>query len=590
MRRTPTLVRTLIGTTALATAIAGATFGITGQASAGQAAAGQAAAGQGSPATDSAAASTSAAATDSTYLVMFAQGTDGAAAVASAKAAGGTVVRVDRKLGFAVVSSADTAFAGKVEGRKGVLGAARDRVIGHATPDRKGVDRRDLVEAPSSGQALADAPAAGTAEPLANRQWDMRQIGATVQGSYAVNPGDKRVLVGVIDTGIDGSHPDIAPNFDKARSANFVVDNPLIDGATCEHPPACIDPVDEDDDGHGTHVASTIASPLNGLGIGGVAPNVTLVNIRAGQDAGFFFLLPTVEALVYAGDIGVDVVNMSFYTDPWLYNCLSNPADSPAERTEQRVVRELTQRAVNYAMRHGVTPIAAMGNEATDLGNPTTDTASPDFPPGVAKTRTVDNSCITVPTEARGVIAVSSTGISKRKAYYSNYGTEQTEVAAPGGDAYDTPDETLDPRAEILAAYPKSLAVLKNQLEPDGTPKAGSGIIRDCTSANVCGYYQYLQGTSMAAPHAVGVAALLISRYGHSDGHDGWTANPSRVTQLLYRSSTHQACPEPRLFHYERILTTGAVRTTDHLCEGTASFNGFYGHGIVNAYSAVAGR
>jgi subtilisin family serine protease len=83
-----------------------------------------------------------------------------------------------------------------------------------------------------------------------------------------------------------------------------------------------------DEDGHGTHVAGLVAAALNGLGTAGVAPKVTLVNIRAGQDSGFFFLQATVDAMVYAGLVGIDVVNMSFLTDPWLYNCLDNPADS----------------------------------------------------------------------------------------------------------------------------------------------------------------------------------------------------------------------------------------------------------------------
>ena len=227
MRRRPTLVRTVIGTTALATAIAGATFGITGQASAalGQASTGQASAGHAVTTTGAAAA----AGANSTYVVLFAQGTDGAAAVAAAKAAGGTVVKVDRKLGFAVVSSADAAFAAKVDGRKGVLGAARDRVIGHATPDPRPSSSVDLVEAPATGQALADAPGRGhRPEPLANRQWDMRQIGATPERLVRrATRASKRVLVGIIDTGIDGSHPDIAPNFNEALSRNFVTDIPV---------------------------------------------------------------------------------------------------------------------------------------------------------------------------------------------------------------------------------------------------------------------------------------------------------------------------------------------------------------------------
>ena len=117
------------------------------------------------------------------------------------------------------------------------------------------------------------------------------------------------------------AHPDMAPNFDRSRSRNFTQDIPAIDGP-CEYA-TCIDPADVDDGGHGTHVAGIVAADDNGFGIGGVAPDATLVNLRAGQDSGYFFLYETVAALVEAGNLRLDVVNMSFYTDPWLFNCES---------------------------------------------------------------------------------------------------------------------------------------------------------------------------------------------------------------------------------------------------------------------------
>ena len=86
------------------------------------------------------------------------------------------------------------------------------------------------------------AATAVTAEPLAGLQWDMAQIHATAEGSYRVQPGNRGVRVGILDTGVDGTHPDIAPNFDAALSRNFTTDNPLIDGAVCENPPTCVDP------------------------------------------------------------------------------------------------------------------------------------------------------------------------------------------------------------------------------------------------------------------------------------------------------------------------------------------------------------
>jgi subtilisin family serine protease len=160
---------------------------------------------------------------------------------------------------------------------------------------------------------------------------------------------------------------DLAPNFDWELSRNFVTDIPDVDGP-CEYAD-CKDPVGVDDGAHGTHVAGTIAAAVNGLGISGVAPEATLVEIRAGQDSGYFFLQPTVDALVYAGDAGIDVVNMSFYADPWLFNCASEAdyVDGSTEGIEeQAIIRAALIEAIDYAHANGVTMIAAAGNGATD--------------------------------------------------------------------------------------------------------------------------------------------------------------------------------------------------------------------------------
>jgi len=526
-------------------------------------------------------------ASTSTFVVLMKRTTVDAGARAAIEKAGGTITKVDDKLGFAYVSASRADFSQRVSQAGSVAGAARERTIGKAPKEVRArasdVERLTAERGTTRGQSVAAVAAPG-AEPLASLQWDMRQIGATSTGSYAKETASKKVRVGIIDTGVDGTHPDVAPNFDAALSHNFVVDNPSIDGP-CEHP-GCVDPANEDDDGHGTHVASTIGAPINGLGIAGVAPDVDLVNIRAGQDSGYFFLQPTLEALEYAGDIGVDVVNMSFYVDPWLYNCLDNPADSPAERTEQRVIRTAVQRALDYATGHGVLPIAALGNEATDLNHPVSDATSPDFPADAAKERTVDNSCLNVPTESKGVVSVSSTGPSLRKAYYSNWGTQETDLAAPGGDAYDTPAQTLSAQALVLAAYPAALAKANGDLNADGTPNSAF-VVQSCND-KTCGYYQYLQGTSMAAPHATGVAALVVARHGRTDAkHGGLTLAPARTTELLYASATKVACPSPRTLHYTIVRASGTTGS-DATCSGGRTDNGFYGHGVVNAYRAAS--
>src|SRR3954454_19748061 len=145
---------------------------------------------------------------------------------------------------------------------------------------------------------------------------------------------------------------------------------------------------------------------------------------------------------------------MSYYIDPWLYNCAHNPAHTAAQQQEQRTIIAATQRALDYARHRGVTLISALGNDDDDLGAPEPDDSSPDYPPGTAYHRDVDNSCLSMPTEARGVIGVSAVGSTKRKSFYSNYGTEQTDVSAPGGDSVARAPGVSNGR--VLAPYPES--------------------------------------------------------------------------------------------------------------------------------------
>jgi subtilisin family serine protease len=524
------------------------------------------------------------------YVVLYAKGASAHAAHAAIKAAGGTVVRENRAVGLATVRTTNRSFLNAVSGQRALVSAMANHAIGQV-PGGKAQVKRDSVEtdpsvnaaAKTTARAAASAPGETTrSEPLADKQWDMRQVDATPNGSYRVNQGNSGVMVGIMDTGIDGTHPDLRANFNRRLSRNFTTDLPSIDGA-CEHP-SCVDPADEDDNGHGTHTAGTVAAALNGLGVAGVAPKVTLVNIRAGQDSGFFFLQPAVDALTYAASVGIDVVNMSFFTDPWLYNCLDNPADTPAQQQEQRTIREATQRALDFARAHGVLPVAALGNESTDIGHPTVDDTSPDFPPNSAHHRIVDNSCSTVPTESSGVVSVSALGPSGRKAFYSNWGVEQTDVSAPGGDSregFGTTRFNL-PENRVLSTLPQNVARANHLLNPDGTPNTPL-VLRDC-KGSTCAYYQYLQGTSMAAPHAVGVAALIVSKFGHADSHHGGlTLTPATTGRILRGTAKQTPCPVPALFDYPE------PNSVDALCEGTLRHNGFYGDGIVNALSASLG-
>ncbi len=398
------------------------------------------------------------------------------------------------------------------------------------------------------------------AEPLGPCQWDMALINAGTESySHATGAG---VTVGVIDGGIDTDHPDIAPNLDLDLSCSFIFDDtPTADPSEIANGDCTNNAAVEDLYGHGTHVASTIAAPINGIGIAGIAPDATIVALKACTVAGYCFLDSVAAALRYAGDAELDVVNLSLFADPYLYYCKSD--------AEQKAMLKEIEDAATYARQQGVVIVASAGNQASDLQHPGTDGISPDWPPGTAEERDVGNECRVAPAELTGVVTVSATGPIGIEGYdlwiadYSSVGMSVVDVTAPGGDYFRATGTVQD---AVLGAVPV-----------DGGLFAGfdplNAIFPGITTVDAGDGYVYLNGTSMSSPHAAGVAALIIEK------HPKWA--PGAVEAALQSTAQELTCPpdwEP--------LGPGDERET---CYGGKGKTSFFGHGMVDALAAAQG-
>ena len=469
-----------------------------------------------------------------TYLVTYNAGASSKNAAALIAGAGGQLVYNYSQIGVVIASSNRSDFGAKMRSAAGVEGASA--TTGFATHVNDG----KLDASGVTGTPTQNTPVSG--DSLSWRQWDMTQIHAFE--AQTVESGSRAVTVGDIDTGLDYTHPDLAANVDFANSVSCI-----NQGVPDQSPAAW-----NDENGHGTHTAGTIAAAKNGIGIVGVAPNVKVAGIRAGNAAGFFFPEAVVCAFMWAGTHpAIKVTNNSYFADPWLFNCKNDPG--------QRAIWKAESRAIKFAMQQGVTVVAAAGNEADDLAHPTQDVTSPDDTTPVI--RPVGNECVVIPVEIPGVIGVTADGNFGMKSFYSSYGVGAVQVTAPGGDSILQKNPPSNPLGRVLSTWPSALAAncLPARRVFEGTT-----------------LYCYQQGTSMASPHVAGVAALIASL--------GIT-QAGRVQARINSTADPKPCPtaaEVALYAFFPSVSNGAPQQ----CQGGAGYNSWYGHGQVNALSAVS--
>ena len=311
-------------------------------------------------------------------------------------------------------------------------------------------------------QSLAGPGAAPQGDPwnagFFYRQWNMI-ITQTLQAWQQGFLGSPQVKVAVLDTGICAHHQDLAGKVDAGQSAAFVAeDRPCWGGGPTPNCPGC--PAWEDYYFHGTHVAGIVST--NNIGTAGMAPNVRLRAVKVLRCTGSGPFSAVIQGIMYAVDTGNDVINMSlgagFYKNA-----------GPGPGSLGLLVAALNK-AVNYAQTEGVLVVSAAGNESYDMDK--------------------DRNVTFVPCQSGSGVCVGGTTNTDALATYSNHGVSGPQLAAPGGGSpYSGP---------WYNRYVWSPCSYHSLLIP------ACGTIGPI-------WYLGAYGTSMAAPHVAGAAALVDS-------------------------------------------------------------------------------
>jgi subtilisin family serine protease len=442
--------------------------------------------------------------------VLTAKGALGRDQVAAVEAAGGTVYYSHAGTGLVMARSDSAAFASRVKASGAFSEVLEDQIVQWQKPGNEVLLQEDAVNPNDDTfyRYIQWAPQAVEA-PAA---WD---AGCTGEG----------VRVAVVDGGIYSDHLDLVDNLDVAASTSFV--------------PGFAFNQDAGTFWHATHVAGIVAAADNSLGTVGIAPKATIVGVKVLHNGSGSFG-QVIAGILYAatplaeGGGGADIINMS----------LGALFPRGGGNTGAGPLVAAMNKAVNYADRFGVLVVSSAGNDAVDLDH--------------------SASYITVPAESGSGVAVSATGPVgfgfheaalvdppaptpadatnyRRIASYTNYGNSVINVAAPGGDDVYPGDETCY-KARVPSGY---VAV------PCWVFDMVFSTVRGTTTAS----YGWADGTSMAAPAASAVAAII------KQSHPGISLGALKA--VLQQSADD---------------------------EGKKGNDPFYGKGFVNAYRACTAK
>lgn len=382
---------------------------------------------------------------------------------------------------------------------------ANSQVLGVEGP----ADAEDMLQKMSGVSAVSrdvalelDTPVGPEAEEdsepdFADLQWDNDVIEVDAAQEIATGAGTR---VAVVDTGIDFDHPDLQ-NVRGDLGRAFVTDDDVPEVGA------------EDPRGHGTAVAGVVGA-TGASGVEGVAPETDLIPIRVFPKRGGAFFSDIFRGIDYASEINADAANFS----------LGIPGALPPQ-VNRGGIRAAIQTVFETAVRRGTVVTASLGNAGANLQQ---------------------GGFFTLPTSVPGTFSVSATGPNDELVFYSNYGTNEVDVAAPGG-GYETLEKTLaaqflweliygeddddeprvdldgdgEPDADVGFEYPvfadadddgeDEFDELVNT-DPVDFPYPTNLIFTTDVPGNG-GYnnsnYVYIAGTSFSAPQAAGLAALV---------------------------------------------------------------------------------